>query len=95
MSQTNDPVSGGYFLYAVQHEPSQPTWVGDYPKMALWTEPQPGGAYHLTVNLFDGPTLGFRGVRVFAFDRAAMLTGDPTPTAIAFTVPLAGVGRFL
>ena len=92
VSQTNDPVSGGYFLYAVQHEPSQPTWVGDYPKMALWTEPQPGGAYHLTVNLFDGPTLGFRGVRVFAFDRAAMLNGDPTPTAIAFTVPLAGVG---
>ena len=79
VSQTHDPVSGGWFLYAVQHEPSQPTWVGDYPKMALWTEPQPGGAYHLTVNLFDGPTLGFEGVRVFAFDRAAMLNGDPTP----------------
>ena len=92
VSQTDDPVSGGYFLYAVQHEPSQPTWVGDYPKMALWTEPQPGGAYHLTVNLFDGPSLGFRGVRVFAFDRAAMLNGDANPTAIAFTAPLAGVG---
>ena len=92
VSQTNDPVSGGCFLYAVQHEPSQPTWVGDYPKMALWTEPQPGGAYHLTVNLFDGPTLGFRGVRVFAFDRAAMLNGDANPTAIAFTLGLAGVG---
>jgi len=60
--------------------------------MALWTEPQPGGAYHLTVNLFDGPSLAFQGVRVFAFDRAAMLNGDPSPTAIAFTVPLAGVG---
>jgi len=92
VSQTNDPVSGGWFLYAVQHEPSQPTWVGDYPKMALWTDPQPGGAYHLTVNLFDGPTLGFRGVRVFAFDRAAMLNGDANPTAIAFTLGLAGVG---
>ena len=92
VSQTNDPVSGGWFLYAVQHEPSQPTWVGDYPKMAMWNEPQPGGAYHLTVNLFDGPSLAFRGVRVFAFDRAAMLNGDANPTAIAFTVPLAGVG---
>jgi hypothetical protein len=91
VSETSDP-TGSYFLYAVQHEPSQPTWVGDYPKMALWTEPQPGGAYHLTVNLFDGPSLSFRGVRVFAFDRAAMLNGDPSPTAIAFTVPLAGVG---
>ena len=94
VSQTNDPVSGGWFLYAVQHEPTQPTWVGDYPKFALWNNPQPGGAYHLTVNLFDGPTLAFRGVRVFAFDRAAMLAGNgqPNPTAIAFTVPLAGVG---
>jgi hypothetical protein len=44
--------------------------------------------------LFDGPTLAFKGVRVFAFDRQAMLNGDPA-TAIAFTVPLAGVGRFL
>ena len=26
-----------WFLYAVQHEPAQPTWVGDYPKMAMWT----------------------------------------------------------
>ena len=94
VSQTNDPVSGGWFLYAVQHsdQPGETSWLGDYPKMALWTEPQPGGAYHLTVNLFDGPTFAFEGVRVFAFDRAAMLNGDANPTAIAFTVPLAGVG---
>src|SRR4029453_12113312 len=91
VSTSSDP-AGTYNLYSVQHEPSQPTWVGDYPKMALWTEPQPGGAYNLTVNLFDGPTLSFRGVGVFAFDRQAMINGDPNPTAIAFTVPLAGVG---
>jgi hypothetical protein len=90
VSTSPDP-TGTYNLYAVQHEPTQTTWVGDYPKMALWTEPAPGGAYHLTVNLFDGPTLAFKGVRVFAFDRQAMLNGDPA-TAIAFTVPLAGVG---
>src|SRR5882724_924852 len=91
VSTSGDP-TGTYNLYALQHEPSQPTWIGDYPKMALWSDPQPGGAYHLTVNLFDGPTLAFEGVRVFAFDRQAMLNGDPSPTAIAFTVPLAGVG---
>ena len=53
VSQTSDPVSGGWFLYAVQHsdQPGETMWVGDYPKMALWSEPQPGGAYHLTVNL--------------------------------------------
>jgi hypothetical protein len=94
VSQTSNPVAGGWFLYAIQHEPAHPTWVGDYPKFALWNNPQPGGAYHFTVNLFDGPTLAFEGVRTFALDRAAMLagTGTPNPTAVAFTIPLAGVG---
>jgi hypothetical protein len=91
VSQTADPVAGGWFLYALQHEPAHPTWVGDYPKFALWNNPQPGGAYHFTVNLFDGPTLAFQGVRTFALDRASMLTGGPA-NAIAFSVPLAGVG---
>jgi hypothetical protein len=90
VSETSDP-TGTYFLYALQHEPSQPGWVGDYPKMALWSDPQPDGAYHLTLNLFDGPTLAFKGVRTYALDRGSMLTGGPA-NAIGFTVPLAGVG---
>jgi len=93
VSQTSDPVSGGWFLYAVQHEPTQPTWIGDYPKMALWDS---GGspaqnAYFLTVNLFDGPSLSFRGVRVFALDRGSMLAGGPANT-IAFTLTEADLG---
>ena len=91
VSQTSDPVSGGWFLYAVQHEPAHPTWLGDYPKFALWNNPQPGGAYHFTVNLFDGLTLAFQGVRAYALDRASMLAGGPA-NAIGFTIPLAGVG---
>jgi hypothetical protein len=91
VSQTPDPVAGGWNLYAVQHEPTHPTWLGDYPKFAMWNNPAPGGAYHFTVNLFDGPTLAFEGVRVFAMDRAAMLAGDPA-NVVAFTIGLAGVG---
>jgi hypothetical protein len=92
VSDTADP-AGTYTLYALQHEPSQPTWIGDYPKMAMWNS---GGnpaqdAYFLTVNLFDGPTLAFEGVRVSALDRESMLSGGPA-NAVAFTVPLAGVG---
>jgi hypothetical protein len=90
VSTSGDP-AGTYNLYALQHEPSQPTWIGDYPKMALWSDPQPGGAYHLTVNLFDGLSLSFEGVRVFALDRASMIAGGPA-NAIAFTIGLAGVG---
>ncbi len=92
VSQTGDPVAGGWFLYALQHEPAHSNWVGDYPKFGFWNNPQPGGAYFLTLNLFFGPTLGpFEGVRVYALDRASMLSGGPT-NAVGFTIPLAGVG---
>src|SRR5690242_6983995 len=58
VSQTNDPVSGGWFLYAIQVDPANPTFLGDYPKMAMWNA---GGspaqnAYFLTMNLFTNNT---------------------------------------
>jgi Fibronectin type III domain len=86
VSQTGDPVSGGWFLYAIQHDPANPTWIGDYPKFALWPD-----AYYFTVNLFDGVSLGFQGVRAFALDRASMLGGGPANT-IAFNITPAGLG---
>src|SRR5262249_631063 len=92
VSQTNDPVSGGWFFYALQADPSNPTWLGDYPKFAKWNS---GGspaqnAYFLTMNLMASPT-EFDGVRAYALDRASMLSGGPA-NAIGFTVGLAGVG---
>jgi hypothetical protein len=93
VSQSPDPVAGPWALYAVQVDPANPGQGGDYPKFAMWDS---GGspaqnAYFFTVNLFHGPPVGFDGVRAFALDRASMLTGGPA-NAIAFTVPLAGVG---
>ena len=64
--------------------------MGDYPKFALWPNPQPGGAYHFTVNLFSNPTT-FNGVRVYALDRASMLAGGPA-NAIVFTITPAALG---
>jgi hypothetical protein len=92
VSQTNDPVSGGWFFYALQVDPSNPTFLGDYPKFALWNA---GGtpdqnAYFLTMNLFSGPTT-FNGVRAYALDRASMLTGGPA-NAIGFTLSATDVG---
>ena len=86
VSQTPDP-TGTYFLYALQVDPANPTFLGDYPKFAQWNNPQPGGAYHLTVNLFNP---SFQGVRVFALDRGSMLGGGPAH-AIAFTLSPAQV----
>ena len=98
VSHTGDPVSGGWFLYAIQHDPGNPTWVGDYPKMATWNS---GGnpaqnAYFLTVNLFlgpvcPGPNCVFEGSRVIALDRASMLSGN-SANAIGFDITPAGLG---
>jgi hypothetical protein len=62
-----------------------PVNLDDYPKMALWNNPQTGGAYFLTVNLFNGMTAVFQGVKVFALDRGSMLSGGPA-NAISFII---------
>ena len=92
VSQSGDPVSGGWFFYAVQIDPANPTFLGDYPKFALWNS---GGspaqnAYFFTVNTFSSPTT-FTGVHVFALDRASMLTGGPA-NAISFGLTATDVG---
>jgi hypothetical protein len=87
VSQTSDPVAGGWFLYAVLVDPAE---ANDYPKAAMWSNPQPGGAYHFTYNMWaDFST--FTGVKVQALDRGAMLAGAPNPTVVEFKVPLAGL----
>jgi hypothetical protein len=90
VSQTGDPVTGGWFLYALQPDSGNPSFYGDYPKFALWNNPQPGGAYYVTVSLYDGLTFTFQGMRVLALDRGSMLTGGST-NVIAFTVPAAAM----
>lgn len=89
VSKTSDPVAGGWWLYALQVDPLNPTWIGDYPKFALWPD-----AYYLSVNLFDGPTLAFEGVRVFALPRNDMIngTGAPNTGAVAFSITAADIG---
>jgi hypothetical protein len=90
VSQTNDPVSGGWFFYALQVDPANPTFLGDYPKLAIWNDGGTQNAYFLTMNLFASFT-EFDGVRAYALDRASMLSGGPA-NAIGFTLGLAGVG---
>ncbi len=85
VSQSGDPVSGGWFLYAVQVDPANPNRLGDYPKLALWPD-----AYYLTMNEFSDFTT-FNGVRVYALDRASMINGGPT-NAIGFTIDAATLG---
>ncbi len=90
VSQSPDPVAGPWSLYAIQVDPGNPTFLGDYPKLAIWNDGGTQNAYFLTMNLFSSPT-SFNGVRAYALDRASMLGGGPA-NAIGFTVGLAGVG---
>jgi len=88
VSKTSDPVAGGWWLYAVQVDPANPTFLGDYPKFALWPD-----AYYFTVNMFSNSTT-FQGVRVFALPRLDMIngTGAPNANAVAFSITAADIG---
>ena len=65
VSQTGDPVNGGWYYYAFNTLNSQGSWA-DYPKLGVWPD-----AYYLHANMFDP----WAGGKVWALDRAAMLNG--------------------
>ena len=44
----------------------------DYPKLGIWPD-----AYYMTMNVFNSAGTAYRGPQPFAFDRAAMLAGQP------------------
>jgi uncharacterized repeat protein (TIGR01451 family) len=53
----------------------------DYPKFGVWPD-----AYYMGMNVFDADTEDFIGPQPFAFNRAAMLAGDPA-TFVTFRDP--------
>src|SRR5437773_4688758 len=85
VSKTSDPVAGGYWLYAVQVDPANNNFLGDYPKFGLWPD-----AYYLSVNEFSNNTT-FNGVRVYALDRNSMINGGSS-NAIGFSILPADLG---
>ena len=68
VSKTSDPVSGGWWMYAIRTDDAAHPWFADYPKMGIW----PDGLY-MTANMFQGNT--FREVRVWAFNRSDLESG--------------------
>jgi hypothetical protein len=82
VSQTSDPL-GRYDEYAFQVNNIANGLYGffnDYPKIAVFSD-----AYYATADpnkIFSG-----LGNTISAFDRSAMLTGNPTPQFVTFLVP--------
>jgi hypothetical protein len=85
VSKTINPVSGGWWLYAIQVDPANPSYLGDYPKFGMWPD-----AYYLSMNEFSNTTT-FNGVRVYALDRNSMINGG-SAHAIGFSILPANLG---
>jgi CARDB protein/fibronectin type III domain protein len=66
VSQTGDP-TGAYYRYAYEFSK-----LNDYPKFGVWPD-----AYYMAINQFAAGSLTFAGQGVTAFNRAAMLNGQP------------------
>lgn len=72
VSQTSDPVTGGWYFYALPADTGDFTgYLNDYPKLGVWSD-----GWYMTANMFQmvAPGTGF-GVRLWALDRAAMISG--------------------
>ena len=66
VSATPDP-TGAYHRYEFEFAK-----LNDYPKFGVWPD-----GYYMAINQFTPITLAFAGQGVAAFDRAAMLAGEP------------------
>jgi hypothetical protein len=73
ISQTDDPM-GAWYRYSYSFSD-----LNDYPKLAVWPD-----GYYITYNMFRkiGNSYIYVGAMACAYDRAAMLTGSPTPDAL-------------
>ncbi len=70
VSQTGDPVSGGWYFYAMQANGGNfPDYFNDYPKLGVWPD-----AYYMSANMFQPVGDGF-GVRLWALNKTPLLTG--------------------
>jgi hypothetical protein len=75
VSQSSDPVSGGWFLYAVRMDPGgtglPPVGtLGDYPKFGIWTD-----CLYMSSNEFTFPAGTFAGAAFLSFSRTALYSG--------------------
>ena len=72
VSATEDPF-GTWYSYAFADN----SFFVDFPKFAVWND-----AYYATSNDFNTGATAYLGSSIYAFDRAKMLNGDLTATAI-------------
>ncbi|MBI5876649.1 MAG: hypothetical protein HZB53_03285 [Chloroflexi bacterium] len=77
VSRGADPVSGGWYLYALRADDASHPWLNDYPKLGVWRD----GLY-MSANMFNS-SLSFAGVRVWALNLAQMEAGAAVTVLVA------------
>lgn len=76
VSQTPDPTGSWYrWEYSFTNMP-------DYPKFGIWRD-----GYYMSANQFASGSLSWAGVAAIAYDRSAMLAGNPTAQMVMFSFP--------
>ena len=83
-SKTSDPVSGGWYLYAVRTDTGaagQPpvNTINDYPKFGVWTD-----CLYYAANGFQMPAGSYNGGEFASFSRSDMYAGLPLTGALGF-----------
>jgi hypothetical protein len=76
VSKTTDPLSGGWWMYALRADDNSHPWLNDYPKLGVWSD----GIY-MSANMFDiisrSGMASYNGVRVWALNRDDLISGAP------------------
>lgn len=93
VSRTSNPVTGGWWLYAVRADDATHPWLPDYPKMGIWRD----GLY-MGTNMFDClnascSSASYMGSRAYAFNFSKMINGTAL-TANDVQVADLGTSRF-
>ncbi|TMH66522.1 MAG: hypothetical protein E6H48_11055 [Betaproteobacteria bacterium] len=84
VSQTNDPVAGGWYFYALQMDPGgagkPPAGTfNDYGKFGIWTD-----CLYMAANGFNANTSAFVGSLFASFSRADMYSGASLTWSLGF-----------
>src|SRR5437660_4349784 len=82
VSQTSDPVAGGWWFYPIRTDDAAHPWFADYPKMGIW----PDGLY-MTANMFlcknsSCSSSTYEDARAFAFNISDLVNGAPLRSVI-------------
>ncbi len=75
VSKTGDPVTGGWWFYAIRADDAANPYLPDYPKMGVWPD-----ALYMSSNMFDCLTAGcgtasYQKARAYAFNINKMVNG--------------------